>query len=140
MMSRPLPCGMPSTMSISTISASSRSASRCASVAPTLPPPTTVTFLFMGSPVLVWLLERAQEPDLAGVVGVVGRDAVQHLAEREPALADGAHGPLQVRVLQERDRGDQHAMGRAQALDRLREAESRRGPVLAQPLGRPAAT
>src|SRR5207244_908973 len=47
MMSRPLPWGMPSTMSISTTSASSRSAIRCASVAPTLPPPTTVTLRFI---------------------------------------------------------------------------------------------
>ena len=47
MMSRPLPCGMPSTMSMRTTSASSLSASRWARVAPTFPAPTTVTFLFM---------------------------------------------------------------------------------------------
>ena len=43
-MSRPLPCGTPSTMSTRTTSASSLSAMRCAAVAPTLPAPTTVTF------------------------------------------------------------------------------------------------
>ena len=47
MMSSPLPCGMPSMMSTRTTSASSRSAILCASVAPTFPAPTTVTFLFM---------------------------------------------------------------------------------------------
>src|SRR2546422_5059163 len=47
MMSRPLPCGMPSMMSMRATSPSSRSARRCASVAPTFPAPTTVTFLFM---------------------------------------------------------------------------------------------
>src|SRR5262245_10769849 len=47
MMSRPLPWGMPSMMSMRTTSPSSRSARRWASVAPTLPAPTTVTFLFM---------------------------------------------------------------------------------------------
>ena len=41
---------MPSMMSTSTTSASSRSAMRWASVAPTLPAPTTVTFLFMEAP------------------------------------------------------------------------------------------
>src|SRR5262249_12459226 len=50
-MSRPLPWGRPSMMSISTVSASSRSAIRCASVAPTFPAPTTVTFRFI-SPLL----------------------------------------------------------------------------------------
>src|SRR5262245_60395197 len=47
MMSRPLPWGMPSMMSMRTTSPSSRSASRCASVAPTFPAPTTVIFLFI---------------------------------------------------------------------------------------------
>src|ERR1035437_6121206 len=45
--STPLPCGTPSMMSISTTSASSFDASQCAAVAPTLPEPTTVTFLRM---------------------------------------------------------------------------------------------
>src|SRR5437868_173354 len=43
-MSRALPCGTPSTTSISTTSASSLSAMRSAQLAPTLPAPTTVTF------------------------------------------------------------------------------------------------
>src|SRR5258706_8348578 len=50
MMSRPLPWGMPSTMSINTTSASSRSAMRWARVAPTLPAPTAVTFRFIRRP------------------------------------------------------------------------------------------
>ena len=45
--SRPLPWGTPSMMSISTTSASSAAAIQCAAVAPTLPEPTTVTFLRM---------------------------------------------------------------------------------------------
>src|SRR5687768_11755424 len=47
MMSSPLPWGMPSRMSMRTTSLTSRSASRWARVAPTLPPPTTVTFRFI---------------------------------------------------------------------------------------------
>src|SRR5580698_7579850 len=39
-----LPCGTPSTTSISTTSASSYAAIQCAAVAPTLPAPTIVTF------------------------------------------------------------------------------------------------
>src|ERR1051326_1377543 len=45
-MSRPFPCGSPSTMSTSTTSlASSLSTMRCATVAPTFPAPTTVIFI-----------------------------------------------------------------------------------------------
>src|SRR4051812_25462374 len=47
MMSSPLPWGIPSTMSMSTTSLTSRSAKRWARDAPTLPPPTIVTFRFM---------------------------------------------------------------------------------------------
>src|SRR5687768_5428280 len=54
MMSRPLPCGMPSRMSMRTTSLISRSARRCARVAPTFPPPTTVTFRFMNSFLVNW--------------------------------------------------------------------------------------
>src|SRR3989442_748462 len=50
MMSRPLPWGIPSTMSMRTTSASSWSTRRWARVAPTLPAPTTVTFLFIETP------------------------------------------------------------------------------------------
>src|SRR5277367_5472128 len=42
--SSPLPCGTPSTTSISTTSASSFEAIQCAAVAPTFPAPTIVTF------------------------------------------------------------------------------------------------
>src|SRR5882724_6002113 len=42
--SRPLPAGGPSRISVSTTSASSISTIRCAVVDPTNPPPTTVTF------------------------------------------------------------------------------------------------
>src|SRR6478609_1882190 len=46
--SSPLPCGTPSTTStITTVRASSFSATRCAVVAPTLPAPTTVILLTM---------------------------------------------------------------------------------------------
>src|SRR5437879_10700461 len=48
--SRPLPCGTPSMMSISTMSASSFAAIQCAAVAPTLPEPTIETLLRMDSP------------------------------------------------------------------------------------------
>ena len=48
-MSSDLPCGTPSTMSTRTTSASSLSAIPCATVAPTLPAPTTVTFVFMAA-------------------------------------------------------------------------------------------
>src|SRR3954465_2415199 len=44
-----LPCGAPSTMSTTMTSASSLIAIPCATVAPTLPPPTTVTFVFIES-------------------------------------------------------------------------------------------
>src|SRR5882672_11348223 len=50
--SRALPAGGPSKMSVSTTSASSRSTIRCAVVDPTKPPPTTVTF-FLLMPLLV---------------------------------------------------------------------------------------
>src|SRR5271155_4833653 len=43
-MSKALPAGGPSKISVSTTSASSRSTIRCAVVDPTNPPPTTVTF------------------------------------------------------------------------------------------------
>src|SRR5438876_5915938 len=49
--SSPLPCGTPSKMSIKTTSASCLSASRCATVAPTFPEPTTVTFFRISPPV-----------------------------------------------------------------------------------------
>ena len=49
-MSSDFPCGTPSTMSTSTTSASSLSAIPCATVAPTLPAPTTVTFVFIRLP------------------------------------------------------------------------------------------
>src|SRR5947209_20172103 len=44
-MSKPLPCGTPSTTSTRTTSPSSFSARFIAQLAPTLPPPTTVIFL-----------------------------------------------------------------------------------------------
>src|SRR5436305_3455305 len=47
--SSPLPWGTPSMMSMSTTSASSLPAIQWAAVAPTLPAPTTVTFLRMGN-------------------------------------------------------------------------------------------
>src|SRR5215204_1774589 len=46
-MSRPFPCGTPSTTSTKTTSASSLSAMRTAQFAPTLPAPTTVTFFLI---------------------------------------------------------------------------------------------
>src|SRR5947209_7328820 len=46
-MSRPLPCGTPSTTSTRTTSASSLSAMRTAQLAPTLPAPMTVTFFLI---------------------------------------------------------------------------------------------
>src|SRR5271157_6510555 len=46
-MSSAFPCGDPSKMSVSTTSASSRSTIRTASVDPTNPPPTTVTFFLL---------------------------------------------------------------------------------------------
>src|SRR5208283_536708 len=45
--SRPLPCGTPSMMSMSTTSANSFDAIQWAAVAPTFPEPTTVTLLRM---------------------------------------------------------------------------------------------
>src|SRR3954471_14490930 len=58
-----LPCGTPSTMSISTTSASSLLAIQWAAVAPTFPEPTIETFLRMNSPQVklqecVWPLSR----------------------------------------------------------------------------------
>src|ERR1700687_1674815 len=50
--SKPLPCGTPSMISISTTSASSLAAIQWAAVAPTLPEPTIVTFLRMNGPFL----------------------------------------------------------------------------------------
>src|SRR6266496_6006999 len=49
-MSRPLPCGTPSMMSIRTTSASSFDAIQCAAVAPTFPDPTMLTFFRMKCP------------------------------------------------------------------------------------------
>src|SRR5688500_1069293 len=53
MRSRVLPWGTPSTMSTTTTSASSFAAIPCATVAPTFPPPTTVTFVFIAKPRVV---------------------------------------------------------------------------------------
>src|SRR5580698_10185255 len=46
-----LPCGIPSTTSISATSASSLAAIQCAAVAPTLPAPTMLTLFRISSPV-----------------------------------------------------------------------------------------
>ena len=48
-----LPCGIPLTMSTSTMSAYPRSAKRCAVVAPTLPAPIMVTLLRNSNPPLI---------------------------------------------------------------------------------------
>src|SRR5688500_5360328 len=53
MRSRVLPWGTPSTMSTPPTSASSVAALACATVAPTFPPPTTVTFVFIAKPRVV---------------------------------------------------------------------------------------
>src|SRR5262245_23058171 len=52
MMSRALPWGTPSMMSIRATSAISFSTMRCAAVAPTLPAPTTVTLCFIRGGIL----------------------------------------------------------------------------------------
>src|SRR5258708_3809948 len=74
MMSRPFPWGIPSMMSMRTTSASSPSARRWARVAPTFPPPTTVTFLFIsGTPSAAILPPRpAPSPQVGRACGPGG--------------------------------------------------------------------
>src|SRR5580765_6514998 len=75
MRSSVLPCGTPSTMSTRTTSASSFSAIPCATVAPTFPPPTTVTFVFIDQPRSV-------------VIPSVARDLGGRVVRDGPASAD----------------------------------------------------
>src|SRR6202162_4898621 len=75
-MSRDLPWGSPGMMSTRTTSAISFSTIRCATVAPTLPAPTTVTFCFI-CPIIIRTSEcqvtQVHHPGPGGLVGAFGR-------------------------------------------------------------------
>src|SRR5207247_732712 len=94
MMSRPLPWGMPSMMSMSARSPSSRSASRWARVAPTFPAPTTVTFLFMALCALCWLYLAFSASSAAVYPSKVLDDGARELGR--PQHLRPFHLPLEV--------------------------------------------
>src|SRR6266850_8328248 len=104
MMSRPLPCGMPSTMSMRATSHSSLSASRWASVAPTFPAPTTVTFLFISFLCALCASSAASALNPLEVFDDGGRELrrLQHLRPLHLALEVVGHALLPDRSLQRR--------------------------------------
>src|SRR5512135_734163 len=91
--SRPLPWGMPSTMSTRTTSARPASAMRCAVVAPTLPAPITVTLL---RAIGVSVLPDRVDVDRPGIadrlghaVGILGEVVVEHPGDAPGRLIVG---------------------------------------------------
>src|SRR5688500_5275206 len=93
MRSRVLPWGTPSTMSTTTTSASSFAAIPCATVAPTFPPPTTVTFVFIAKPRVVCNLRahsirkgNGMLSDFSRVANEIGATTKKSVKER--ILAD----------------------------------------------------
>src|SRR5215211_8778340 len=94
-MSRALPCGRFSLMSVSTTSAMSRRATSSAHVAPTFPAPTTVTF-FLPLTSLPWSGGCVSAEPLDDGVGVLGRPHCGRVVARRlqvvgHALAVGDH-------------------------------------------------
>src|SRR5437899_273494 len=98
-MSRAMPCGRPSMMSISTTSARPFCTTRIAVVAPTNPLPTTVTLMSR----LLRLERVAGSPGPRGAVASLGAQSPQHPVpplDDEPPDGAGRRARLEVPVRQ----------------------------------------